>query len=358
MNINVLSYIGTTGYGYAGTNIVVNLVLNGHKVALFPIGGGIEVSSEYAAIINEARDNAGTYDDEAPSLRICHQNMLAEHVGKSKRIGFPFFELEDLTDEERHHMNRMDRVVVASHWAADVLKNNGVHTNICIVPLGVDRRIFNENLQITRLDNDFTVFVNVGKWEKRKGHDILLNAFCKAFDKSDKVLLKMLPYNPFIGSGNDFWIKKYMKSAMASRIQISPYRVQGQGDVSQFIAGGDCAVFPSRGEAWNHELLEAMSCGLECVATHWSGHTEYANEGNCKLIDITRTERAIDNVWFHGQGRWAHFGDSEEEQLIEHMRDVHRRKQTGELMRNENGIATARVFNWTTTANALGAAVK
>jgi glycosyltransferase involved in cell wall biosynthesis len=229
--------------------------------------------------------------------------------------------------------------------------------DISVVPLGVDRTIFHEDIPATRLDGDFTVFVNVGKWEIRKGHDVLLNAFCKAFSRTDKVILKLLPYNMFIGPGNEAWAKMYMSSSMASRIQIHPYRVREQGEVARFIASGDCAVFPARAEAWNHELLEAMSCGLTCIATDYSGHTEYATGENCLLIDVEDVEPAIDHVWFHGQGNWAAFGRSQEEQLIEHMRSVHRLKQTGELLPNKEGVATATHLSWERSATKLAESI-
>jgi len=43
-------------------------------------------------------------------------------------------------------------------------------------------------------------------------------------------------------------------------------------------------LFPTGAEGWGLTLQEAMSTGLPCVATRYSGHLEFANERNCDLV--------------------------------------------------------------------------
>ena len=76
----------------------------------------------------------------------------------------------------------------------------------------------------------------------------------------------------------------------------------------------DCGVFPARGEAWNLELLEMMSCGRLVIATDFAGHTEYADHENALLIQIDELEPAADPVWNtvfteRKTGEWAHLGE-------------------------------------------------
>src|SRR5262249_1137119 len=134
-------------------------------------------------------ENARTYDPKAPSVRICLARMLAEHVGRGIRAGFPFFELDHFIAEEVHHLSQMDVVIVASRWAASVARANGITVPTAVAPLGVDRSVFHESIaeatQRPRIGP--TVFVNTGKWERRKGHDFLLAGFCNAFGPRDQV---------------------------------------------------------------------------------------------------------------------------------------------------------------------------
>lgn len=350
MNINLIAPLNQLGYGVAGQNVSLELNSLDNTVALFPVGP-LDVDDERKAIFESMKVNAGFYDIDAPCLRIWHQDNMSEFVGRGLHVGFPFFELDRFNAREIHHLNHLDRLFVASKWAAEVASSQ-ISTDIRIVPLGVDRGIFHERVPADRLTPDFTVFANVGKWERRKGHDILLRAFNKAFRPTDKVVLKMLCYNPFIGPQNNLWAHDYSGSPMGRNIVLSP-RLTNHKAVARFLAGADCGVFPARAEGWNLELLEMMAMGKHVICTHVTAHTEFADENNSRLIHCEETEPAEDGIWFHGQGDWAHLGDDQEEQLIAHLREIHSLKQTGKLGSNDAGIETGRKFSWTNTANLI-----
>lgn len=357
-DVNYSAPINQLGYGIAGQEILINLLRLGVNAALFPIHPikDEDCPQQYMREIREAEKRSGLYNPSAPAIRVYHQNKMAEFPGRGRRVGFPFFELSTLTPEERHHLNNCDDLVVASKWAQCVCLENDIQHVPHVVPLGVNRGTFDDQLRtrLTRVDKDHTVFVNVGKWEIRKGHDVLLDAFNKAFSPSDRVILKMIPENPFIGHMNQMWARQFHGSKMGAvnKIQLYP-RVRSQLDVARFLATADCGVFPARAEGWNLELIECMSLGLPCIATNYSAHTEFVDENNCLLIQVDKTEPANDGVWFHGQGEWACLGEGQEEQLIEHMRSVHRLKQTGQLPPNVGGIETANKFTWQNTATLL-----
>lgn len=355
MKINLLCGVNTTGYGVAALNVLVGLARH-HEVALHEIGPS-ECPPNRRDVVESARLNACNYDDDAPSVRIWHQNALAEHVGRGPRIGYSFFELDRLTAAEVHHINRLDVFCVASEWGRGVCRESGVTTPVHVVPLGVDRTIFHEAVPYTRLDPDHTVFLHVGKWEVRKGHDVLLSAFNKAFGRSDKVILRMLSHNKFIGQLNDEWAKLYKTSKLGDKIDIVAGRVPDQAAVAALMVSADVGVFPARGEAWNLDLLEMMSMGKEVIATRYSGHTAYCNAFNSHGIYISELEDAYDGIWFRGEGMWASLGPDQEEQLIEAMRHLHGRKQRGELRVNECGIGTAKRFSWENSADSLAAVV-
>lgn len=353
MRLNLVAPANQLGYGVAAMGILRGLQQEGHEVALFPIGPS-DVPPEWRPMVDKATTAAGQYDIGAPCLRVFHQDQMGEFVGRGLRIGFPFFELDHLKPRERYHLSHLDALIVTSEWAKTVVKDNGLRIATHVVPLGVDREVFHEAVARDRLHPDYTVFVNAGKWEVRKGHDTLLRAFNKAFSPTDKVILKMLTPNPFIGSGNQAWERMYKGSRLGHLVNLQTRRLPTPADVARFLASADCGVFPSKAEGWNLELLECLSLGLHCIATDYAAHAAYVTEDNCRLIEITDLEPAVDNVWFHGEGQWARMGDEQEEQLIHHMREIHRLKQTGQLpARNEGGIETAKKLSWRATARML-----
>ena len=59
-----------------------------------------------------------------------------------------------------------------------------------------------------------------------------------------------------------------------------------QEQMPSLYAAATSFVLPSRGEGWGRPHAEAMSMGLPCIATNWSGNTEFMTKDNSLLIDI------------------------------------------------------------------------
>lgn len=343
--INLTAPINNLGYGVAGYNIFKNLYKLYPSAALYPISQP-EFVDEY---INAGLNNRGSLKD-APSVKIWHQNDIHAHIGKGQHIGFPIFELTEFNEEEIRSLQHCDKIFVCSQWAKEVVLNqtNFDDSNVCVVPLGVDENIF----QPRQSKRPNTIFFNCGKWEKRKGHDILLECFNTAFSSSDDVELWMMCENPFIGEANQQWINLYKNSPLGDKIRIIP-RQQTHKDVYSIMAQADCGVFPARAEGWNLELLEMMACGKAVITTNYSAHTEFCNEDNAFLIDIDSLETAKDGVFFSGSyGEWASILDPQKQQLTEHMKNFHTMKNSG-WVQNSAGIETGNKFTWNNSVQEL-----
>lgn len=341
--LNLIAPINKLGYGVAGYNIVYNLVKK-TLVSLFPIGNNIEqdlITTE----IKLAIENSKRFNVEAPCVRIWHQNDLAMFVGRGEHIGFPIFELDTFNEQENHHLSSCDKLFVCSEWAKKICENNQINKDIRVVPLGVDRGIFTEGKTI----DGPTIFLNCGKWEIRKGHDILIEAWNRAFKPSDNVLLLMCNSNPFLTAEQSERWRVLYKNPQIRLIN----RLQTSVDVAKMMQMTDCGVFPSRAEGWNLEALEMLSCGKQLIITNYSAHTEFCSPDNSLLIDIDKVETAFDGIWFNKQGNWASIGESQINQLAGHMRFVHDLKQKGNLRVNNAGIETAQKFSWSNTVNEL-----
>ena len=357
MNINFTAPCNTLGYGYVGFNILKSLYDLGNEIAFWPIGP-VEAHPGSHDMIKECINKQGSYDREAPSFRHYHQFDLAQHVGKGQHIGSTVFELDTLTNREVNHLMSQDKICVPTAWAKRVLEKNKVSgPPIHILHHGIDRNIFNEKVEQGKNPNNTTKFINIGKWEVRKGHDVLVEAFNKAFTPKDNVSLMMACHNPFFDEvKNNEWANLYLNSEMgkARKITVLGGRFKSQEDVAALMAYNDCGIFPSRAEGWGLESFEMMSMGKPVILTNYGGHTEYANNDNSMLIDIEELEPAYDGVWFNGNvGLWAAINDNQIDQIIEYMRKVHEHKQCGSLGANLKGIETAKLMSWEAAAKGL-----
>lgn len=349
--INIISPINQLGYGVTGLNIVKALskIID---VALWPISQPQITNQNDANVVSQAIKNSHFFDYDAPCIRIWHQHDMAQFVGRGKKIGFPIFELDHFSDTEKHNLSYVDKIFVCSSWAKTVItKNINIDPdNVSIIPLGVDSSIFKP---ATVVNDGPTVFFNCGKWEVRKGHDILVKMFNDAFEEKDDVQLWLMCDNPFLSQEETkYWQNLYYRSKLGSKIRIFS-RVQTQEQVYNIMSQVDCGVFPSRAEGWNLELLELMSCGKNVITTNYSAHTEFCDKNNSMLVNIQETEKAIDNKWFFGQGNWAKISDVEINTFIEYMREIHKNKQEKTLSLNKAGISTANHFTWHNTAREI-----
>jgi glycosyltransferase involved in cell wall biosynthesis len=300
------------------------------------------------------------FDAEAPSIRIWHQNDLAMFPGGGEHIGWPIFELDRFDDIERNHLESVDRLFVCSQWAKDVLKKQGMESRVDVVPLGVDGSVFyvDEDARAKRryFTKGKTIFLNVGKWEVRKGHNELLEAFNSAFTPEDNVELWMMNQNPFIGVHNENWKTRYVASTMGPKIKLLP-RVNTQAELRVLYNTVDFGVFPAHAEGWNLEPLEMMACGVPSIVTNYSGHTEFCNDSNSYLVEPNGMEKAQDGIggrWFHGQGEWCTFSVDD---LVDAMQKAHADRQANAPSDYERlclgSLETAKKFTWANTIKTI-----
>ena len=353
MNISIVSPINQLGYGIAGLNICKELS-KVCKLSLIPIPPIDIYNEEDAEVLKEVIINSKFLDFDAPCIKVWHQNDMTQFAGRGLRIGFPFFELDVFTDYEKHHLNSLDAVFVSSKWAKEVCLHNLTinEDKIFVVPLGVDRTIFNECTK-TQSPTDKTIFFNCGKWEIRKGHDVIFQFFNDAFTENDNVELWMMNSNPFLSEDDqNKWNSLYLGSKLGSKIKIIP-RAKTQQEVYNIMSQIHCGVFPSRAEGWNLELLELMSCGKHVIATDYSAHSEFCNDSNCYMINVNEKEKAFDGKWFLGQGNWAKITQEAKDQAVKHMRNVYDKHQNNALDTNTAGIETSKIFSWENSARKI-----
>jgi glycosyltransferase involved in cell wall biosynthesis len=356
MILNINCPINTTSYGYVSCNLIKELKQLGHDLRHIPIGP----NSPDEDIALEISDVLSRWDFSytAPCLRIWHQHDLNPFYGTGTRIGFPIFELEKFNPVEMHSLNNPDRLIVCSNWAKQVIENN-IPDKIGktdVVTLGFDDTIF-KPAALPSVDK--TVFGNFGKFEVRKGHDILPEIFNKAFEKDDDVLLVMMPHNFFLNQQEtEEWVNKFKNTKLGDKIVFVP-RQNTQKMVYNIMCQIHCGIFPSRAEGWNLEALELLACGRHLIITNCTAHTEFCNNENSNLVHMNSGyESAHDGKWFHGNFEWRKIGSNEIDQMVEYMRSIHKQRKQGQLKENIAGIKSSLNYTWKKSAKQLDKIIK
>ncbi len=350
-HLNLNAPINSLGYGVVSFNLYKELIKT-TDVTLWPMSDRVEPPCRLDEnIISELNRDIKKQEDfhpDYPTLKVWHENRLAERIGNGEFFALPFFEVNKFDQRRKTHLKSADKVIVTSKWASDIVEEQTGISSF-IIPCGVDRSIFNE--KSNKVNQEKCIFFNCGKWEIRKGHDVLHRAFKDAFPNNMDVKLWMMTENPFL---TDKERKGWESNYFDPRMRLIS-RVKYQEELAEIISQVHCGVFPARAEGWNLELLEMMSMGKEVIATNYSAHTEFCTDENCHLVNIVEEEPMYDGKWFVGDnGTWASLEGEAYDQLVEHMRSVYRDWKACPDKVNEAGMVTAQTLSWESMARSIG----
>lgn len=317
--INLIAPINKLGYGVTGANLTAALSRR-IQVGLIPIGEAKDLEPYLAKDIGLCL-NRGLVPSDAPSVRIWHQHDM-RLFGTGKRIGFPIFELDRFSPVELANLAHAEYLFVCSKWAEEIVRTYREldHVPVGVVPLGYDPAVFTKKRW--RGDGELFTFLNIGKWEIRKGHDILPRLFQRAFGPSFTyggcdVRLQMMCTNPFLNQEENNAYQDMYRRYLCDAVSFIP-RVQFAKEVAREMNAVEAFLAPARAEGWNLELLEAIACGIPAIATGYSAHNDFCPAEY--LIPTKEKELAFDGRWFNGNGSWAKLDKDFEDEFIHRCR--------------------------------------
>lgn len=333
------------GYGHVGWNILYHL----HKaidVTFFPIGN-VQVTSNVNAteVLQKTHYySKDKFDPSSPTLVIWHEHGLFEKaLGSAAKLGLSFFECNKLDKIRINNLSSMDINIQCSDWAVNVLDEYGIKS--VKIPCGYDPTIFFPEKE-QKKDGDYHFF-NIGKMEYRKGHDVIIKAFCRAFEKEDNVKLHMLWENPFLNEQEkNWWLGQYKNSKLGDKV-IFHHQFTTDMGLADFIRSMDFGLFPTRAEGFGLPILQSLACGKSIVTTDYSAQTEFCKPHNSFLLPISEYEPMYDGKFFTNQvpagATWAKITEENIDQLVEVMRSAYeyRFKETVNLVPD---------FTWENTA--------
>jgi glycosyltransferase involved in cell wall biosynthesis len=235
-----------------------------------------------------------------------------------RNYGYTFFENE-LTPHSVENAKRYDLVLAGSSWCRDRMLEAGI-TNCDLLIQGIDPERFYPITEERPRDR-FVIFSG-GKFELRKGQDILLRAVKILQDKYPDIYLvncwynlwpeslRQMSHSPYItfeNRKNESWQETMNRTYLVNGLdpgRIITLDLVPHVQLRSLYAQTDIAVFPNRCEGGtNLVLMEYMACAKPVIATATSGHNDIVSDKNALLLHQLKDINIVDE---NGDliGRW------------------------------------------------------
>lgn len=211
---------------------------------------------------------------------------VPQHRGDALLAMF-FWEESVVPLETVRVLNGAFRAVLApSGFVAKTLIDSGISVPVYMVGQSPDlaayRALGAKRRTLRRGDGPFC-FLHVSSCMQRKGVDILLAAFTRAFRRGDPVrlVIKTFP-NPH----ND--VAGQLAAMQAADPEMPEVELIDQDLDKQFFLDlyrhADAMVLPTRGEGFNLPAAEAMAARIPVIVTGFGGQSDFCDAGTARLL--------------------------------------------------------------------------
>jgi glycosyltransferase involved in cell wall biosynthesis len=171
----------------------------------------------------------------------------------------------------------LDHIVALNRDVVNELESIGVDPDkIVLIPNGVEEGGIGGSIDYECASQLIVVFV--GRLHPQKGIDTLLSAMSAVGERDPELNWRL----QIVGDGP----LRSNLAAQARQLGIEE-RVVFMGhvaDVVSVLASSNLYVLPSHAEGMSNALLEAMSCGLPCIASSISANAEVIRDGENGLL--------------------------------------------------------------------------
>lgn len=230
---------------------------------------------------SQASGIAAPSDNSAVSLHIDNSRQAKHDLADLERLGplvvcFTHFLLKS---------TRAIVVVLSSRMKAYLATYHFDDLPIQLIPNGVDTTRFKPYGAVDTYQGREQIVICVSRLSYEKGIDVLLRAWYLVHETFPQAQLLLVGDGPL----------RLQLEQLAKLLGLSEsIEFAGtQHDIPAYLNKSTIAVLPSRYEGMPNALLEAMACGLPCVATRVSGSEDIVQDGTNGLLVATEDYQGL-----------------------------------------------------------------
>ena len=283
-------------------------------------------------------------------LRHTHPPAFAPE-GRGRLVHWAHWEFGAPPAEWRAGLAAADEVWTASTGVRDALAAAGL-PNVRVVPLGVDAARFAgaAPADLGPGAPGFR-FLFVGGLVWRKGADLLLEAYARAFTRHDDVTLVLKdfgPGGPYPAGEEEARAARMAADTRGPRV-LRVSAALAHDALPALYAACDCLVHPYRAEAFGLTMLEAAAAGLPVIASGHGAVRDFLGPDAAHLLGTRPVTLHIDRI-----GPWTLeapvvAAEPDVDDLAAAMRARYERREEGRAL-GARAAAVAATRTWERTA--------
>jgi len=305
--LNLDAPFNSLSLGNVSLNFVRELMDKDIELNIFPVGQSDfsafdKLPEETFEYIKESSMNSlKKLERSTPTLKVWHLNGSEKKIG-DKQFLYSFYEVSSPTEEEISIVKAQNHVFFSCSEAAEIFKEKGCD-NVSYVPLGFDPDFHRTNKEY--LGKDIIHFGIIGKMERRKNTQALIQLWCKKFGNNPRYQLSCLVNNPFFKKEQmDQQMIIALNNQKYSNVNVLP-RLKTNSEVNEVLNSIDIDLSGlSNGEGWNLPAFNATALGKWSIVSNCTSHKDWANNENSILVDPTGKQPCYDNLFFKEGGQF------------------------------------------------------
>ncbi len=295
-------------------------------------------ASEIAALLKEFQPDIIHFQDHYFISRTLWRMARSARI---KLVGSNHFLPENLTENlpiprtlKRHIVrllwkqmlsmyNHLQAVSTPTATAAAILRDQGLRPPVTAISCGIDIQRFHpvtaeERSRIRKrfdLPEDIPIFIFVGRIDREKGLDTVLQAFAG---------LKDMKRPPLLLLGGKGSIREELQS-MSRELNIQQMvRFPGfipAEELPKMLACSDCFIMAGFAELQSIATLEAMACGLPVVAARARALPELVSQGENGFLFTPRDPDSLEQAlreFLSSKDQWKRWGVESRKRAEQH----------------------------------------
>ena len=229
-------------------------------------------------------------------FEIWHLHPTAISRLSERKSLLSFYELDSPTELELNVARNQDILYFSSQYSCDVFKAAGAK-NVKYLPLFFDGFNF-KNLNKQYFSDGRISFNLSGKFEHRKHHKKIIQAWAKKYGNNKKYYLNCALYNTFLSNDDN---RKCIVDSLNNESYFNINflsRMPSNSIYNDYLNSSNIMIGMSGGEGWGLPEFQSVALGKHSVVLNAHAYKGWANEKNSVLVEPWGKTSSVDGRFF------------------------------------------------------------